>query len=312
MVGLLGVGHLRTVPVGLVVLPVREPVLFRLQIHRSEVEGTVVGDEGLEALLVDTCQIIDAEAAKRGTDGCQTVLVDERQILGSIVNSRQIVLHTLACPVAADFFLPFLSEAGQSVAVGGYDHIAVGGHNLEVPAIAPELAHRTLWTTLAEQQRGIFLAFLVVGRQHHPYQLLLSVGGLHPALLHLAECQLVKDVLVLKRDLGNGSGRTASRLFLGAGGGYHIDVRRGTETLAGGQNLLSVVGHLQTRPVGPVFRQLGHLTLLAGTVHIAAAVPDAQEVELRIRSLHLLAVDGCPTEGIDIALPVDIALGTCS
>ena len=64
MVGLLGVGQLRTMPVSLVVLPVAEPVLLRLQIHRSKVEGTIVGDEALEALVVMAREIVDAEASE--------------------------------------------------------------------------------------------------------------------------------------------------------------------------------------------------------------------------------------------------------
>ena len=83
------------------------------------------------------------------------------------------------------------------MAVGRDDDISVGSHHLEVPAVAPELADRTLRTTLTEQQGGIFLSFFIVGRQHHPYQFLLAVGGGYPVLLHLAEGQLVEDVVVL-------------------------------------------------------------------------------------------------------------------
>ena len=53
VVGLLGTWHLRTVPVGLIIFPVAEPVLFRLQVHSCQIEGTVVGNESLEALLMD-------------------------------------------------------------------------------------------------------------------------------------------------------------------------------------------------------------------------------------------------------------------
>ena len=52
------------VPVGIVVLPVGEPVLFGIRIHRLEVEGTIVGDEALEALVVVTCQIVYGEASE--------------------------------------------------------------------------------------------------------------------------------------------------------------------------------------------------------------------------------------------------------
>ena len=190
MIGLLGIRHLRTVPIGFVIFPVAEPVLFCFQIHCCQVESTVVGDECLEALLVDTGQIVDRESAERCSNSTQTVLVNKRQRIGGKVDGTQVVLHTLTSPITADLFLPLLSEAGQTVTVRSHNDVAVGSHHLEVPAVAPELAYRTLRTTLAEQQGRILLAFLVVGGQHHPYKFLLAVGGRHPVLLHLTECQL--------------------------------------------------------------------------------------------------------------------------
>ena len=35
--------------------------------------------------------------------------------------------------------------------VGSHHDIAVGSHHLEIPAVAPELRDRTLWTTLTEE-----------------------------------------------------------------------------------------------------------------------------------------------------------------
>lgn len=87
------------------------------------------------------------------------------------------------------------------MAVRCHDDIAVGSHHLEVPAVAPELADRTLWTSLTEEQGGVFLSLLIIGGQYYPYQFLLAVGGRNPTLHDLTEVQLVEDMFVLKRDL---------------------------------------------------------------------------------------------------------------
>ena len=75
LVGLAGVGRLVFVPISIVVLPVGEPHLLGVGIHRLEVEGSVVGDEALEALLVMSGKIVDAESTERGTNGTEAVAV---------------------------------------------------------------------------------------------------------------------------------------------------------------------------------------------------------------------------------------------
>ena len=125
VIGLLGIGQLRTMPISLVVLPVREPVLFCLEIHRCKVEGTIMRDESLEALVMMTCEIIDGETSEAGSNSTQFIFIDIGQILRSIVDGSQIVFHALTCPVARDLFQPLLSEARQTATVGGYDDIAL-------------------------------------------------------------------------------------------------------------------------------------------------------------------------------------------
>ena len=95
------------VPVSVVILPVAEPCFLGIGIHRFEVEGTVVGDETLEASLVVSGKIIYAEATEACAYSSETILVNKRQVLCCIINGRQIVFHTLSCPVAADFLVPF-------------------------------------------------------------------------------------------------------------------------------------------------------------------------------------------------------------
>ena len=81
LVGLTGVGCLVFVPVGIVVFPVAEPVLLGLGVHGLEVEGTVVGDEALEALVVMASEEIDGEAAEGSTYGSHAVFIDKGQIV---------------------------------------------------------------------------------------------------------------------------------------------------------------------------------------------------------------------------------------
>ena len=125
LIGLAGVRRLILVPIGIVVLPVREEHLLGVGIHGLEVEGTVMGDEALEALIVMASEVIDAETSERGSNGSQAVFVDIGQVLGGIVNSSEIVVHALASPVAGDFFAPLRAEPWQTVAVGCNNDIAL-------------------------------------------------------------------------------------------------------------------------------------------------------------------------------------------
>ena len=157
-----------------------------------------MGDERLEALVVMAGEIVDREASEACAHTSQLVLVNERQVVGGIVDGCEIIVHALAGPVAADLLVPLRAAARQSATVRCNHHIVVCRHDLHVPTVAPELAHRALRATLAEQQCGIFLILVEVGRQDHPILHLLAVGCLHPALLHLAEGELVIEQLVLE------------------------------------------------------------------------------------------------------------------
>ena len=86
LVGLLGTCCLVFVPVGIVVLPVREPVFLSLSVHRFKVESAIVSNETLKALVVVTCQIVNGETAKRSTNSAKTVLVDIRQVVACKVD----------------------------------------------------------------------------------------------------------------------------------------------------------------------------------------------------------------------------------
>ena len=164
-VGRVGVGLAHggvvPLPVGAAEVPVDEPHLLGLKILCFKVEHAVVGDEGLEAAFVVTRQPVHAEAAEAGTHGTEAVLVNVR-LLGQLIDGAEVVLHALPTVVAADFLKPFLTEAGQAATVGGDDDIVVGGHHLEVPAIAPELAYRALRSAFAVEQGRVLLALVEV------------------------------------------------------------------------------------------------------------------------------------------------------
>ena len=101
-------------------------------------------DETLETFVVVTGEIINAESTEAGTYCTETVFIDIRQIGCCIVYGTEIILHALACPIAAYLFIPFRTESWQSATVRGNDYISVCSHYLEVPSVAPELAYRTL------------------------------------------------------------------------------------------------------------------------------------------------------------------------
>ena len=151
-IGLLVVRHfLRVVRIGTdtfapgsrTEIPVGEPHFFRLVVLLLRVEDAVVGDEAFETLVVVPGQVIDAVAAEAGPDAAEAVAVHIR-FLAYVVDGTQVILHALPAVVAADFLQPLHAEARQAAAVGGDDDVAVGGHDLQVPAVAPELADGAL------------------------------------------------------------------------------------------------------------------------------------------------------------------------
>ena len=138
---------------------------------------------------------IYGEASEAGAYATQAVFVDER-LLCHFVNGGEVVLHALAAVITADGFVPLYTEARKTAAVGGYDDIVVGCHNLEIPTVAPELADGTLRAAFTEEEGGVLLVGVELRRINHPGQHLLAVGGLHPAGFHFAHFQLVVDLLV--------------------------------------------------------------------------------------------------------------------
>ena len=113
--------------------------------------------KALKRFVVVAGQPVDTETAERGADCTEALAVHIR--LGSdVVNGGEIVLHAEAGVVTADLFEPFFAESGQTAAVGGNDDVALCGHDLEVPTIAPELADGTLGTAFADRRVGYFFA----------------------------------------------------------------------------------------------------------------------------------------------------------
>ena len=186
-VGLAGIGSLVFVPEGVVILPIAKPCLLGVGVHRLKVECTIVRDEALEALVVIAGKPIYAESSKAGAYGSHAVLIYIGQVMGSIVDSREIVAHALTSPIATYSLVPFMTESRQSAAVGGNDDISMCCHDLEIPTIAPELAYRTLRSAFAEEKGGILLVGIEVGGKDNPREHLLTVGGFHPSFLNLTK-----------------------------------------------------------------------------------------------------------------------------
>ena len=223
-------------------------------------------DEALEAAFVMSCQIIDREATKRGTDGSEAVFIDIRQVLHGIIYRGEVVLHALSCPVSADFLEPFLPEAWHTATVRGNHHITLRSHDHKVPTVAPELTDGTLGAAFAEEERGIFLRSVKVRRQNHPGQHLLSVGGLHPTLFDRRLCQLVEDVLIHFGQL----------LYLRVGDAvarrYDVEVGRSRDAVTLCNKFL-FIKHLQRTKVGPVVAELLYFALEVGFVEVLRGVP---------------------------------------
>ncbi len=214
-----------------------------------------------------TCQIVNREAAKRGTDGAETVLIDIRKVLHSIVYRGEVVLHALSGPVAADFLEPFLPEARHTATVRSNHDITLRSHYHKVPTVAPELRDGTLRTTFAEEERGIFLRGIKVRRQDDPGQHLLTVGCLHPTLFNGGLRKLVEDVLVhfgylLYLCIGNRVSRVND-----------IEVSRFRDAVTF-RNKFLFIKHLHGTKVGPVVAELLDFALEVRLVKILRCVPN--------------------------------------
>ena len=190
----------RAVPGSRAHVPVGEPHLFGFDVLLLGVVNAVVGDEALEALVVVAGQPVDAVTAEAGAHGTHAVAVGVG-LAGQVVDGAEVVEHALAGVVARYLLKPLHAKTGQTAAVGGNDDVVVGGHYLEVPAITPELADGRLRAALAEEEHGILARGVEVRRIDDPAELLLAIGGGHPALLDLAEREVVVEVLVFVRQL---------------------------------------------------------------------------------------------------------------
>ena len=98
-------------------IPIGEPHLFRFQILHFHIKDTIVGDKRLETFIMMTCQPIYGESTEAGAYTTQAILIYIR------------------C----------------------HDNIVISRHDLEIPTVRPELAHRALRATLTEQQGRILL-----------------------------------------------------------------------------------------------------------------------------------------------------------
>ena len=145
-------------------------------------------------------------------------------------------------------------------------------HYLEIPTIAPELRDRTLWSTLAEEQRRILLVRVEVWRSYHPLLQFLAIGCLHPTVVYFAQSKLVIDVLVLKAELC----LQACLLFLcWSDCEDFVSLRN---ALTDSKQLLVTQksnAHIVVVALGELF----HLTLEVGLIDILRSMPYADEVE---------------------------------
>ena len=75
------------------------------------------------------------------------------------------------------------------------------GKGAEIPAIAPELAHRALWPPLTIKDRRVLLISIKMRRKHHPREHLLAIGSGDPSLLYLNIWNGSKESIILSAQL---------------------------------------------------------------------------------------------------------------
>ena len=148
-----------------------------------------------------TCQPINRVTAKAGSYTSQTVFIYIR-LFSYVVDGTQVVVHAVTSVVCTDIFQPFHTESRQTATVGSNDDIVVCCHELQIPAIAPELADRTLWTSLAEKKSRILLVRVEISRINYPWKHIFSIDSLGPACFYFTHLQLTEYLIVFFCDAG--------------------------------------------------------------------------------------------------------------
>jgi len=155
--------------------------------------------ERLEPLVVHTGEIEDRVAAVACSHGTQTILVDEG-LLRHCIDTVKVILNVLAAVVARDLLTPVAAEARVTATVDSHHDIAVCGHHLVVPAVAPALPERSLRPALAVQQRRVFLRGVKVRRIDDPHLKILAILRLDIALLALPHLYALINMTVYLGD----------------------------------------------------------------------------------------------------------------
>ena len=69
-------------------------------------------DKCFEALVVVSCEPVNAKTTEAGTYAAKPVFINEGKVFHGVVNGREIIAHTESGPIAGDFFVPFRAETG--------------------------------------------------------------------------------------------------------------------------------------------------------------------------------------------------------
>ena len=167
-----------------------------------------------------TGEIVYGETSVAGTGGTEAILIHIGQ-RGSVVDRREVVLDILTTIVSGDLLGPLLTITDGTATIRRNHDEAGGGKGAEVPAVAPELCHRTLRTTLAEEDGGVLLIGVKVGREDKPSDHILTVCRLDNMALygHIGivseEGIIVRGqlrCLTLSHVVSKGGGRLSHRL----------------------------------------------------------------------------------------------------
>ena len=241
------------------------------------------------------CKIVNRVSAIACTNGTESVLVAPR-LCRNAVYGCEVVADVLTAVIARNLVEPLLTKRGQTSAVGGNYNISLRGHKLEVPTVAPKLAHDTLGAALTVEQGGVFLVLVEVGRKDNPYEHLFAIGGLNPAFLALTHRDVVVNLLVDECHLIECPTLAKGVEFGGLHNGVHMEHK--------------VVAHLAER-VDVVVARSEHLHLATVEHHAAylvCGVDGGDEVEGVVTlpyNIRCVVVKGCGlvAHGAILAVP---------
>src|SRR5580658_1025601 len=144
-------------------LPIIEPEFLRRPPGGDSIEHAIMRNDALESVRMPKHPVRHVSAIA-GAESALSVLVNKWISLLRVVQSLHQIFKGSAAPIAIDSVNKLLSVSRRAVEVDHDDQVSVGGKKFGIPAKAPIVSPRALWTPVDEELYGILLGGVEVWR----------------------------------------------------------------------------------------------------------------------------------------------------